>query len=318
MRILHVTEQGSTVRTSGERLEVSVDGLPLLTAGLHTLEALVLHGAVQLTAPAASRLLAAGIPSVYVGLDGRLKGRLEPVGHPAARLRSAQALAAADPARRLAIAREIVRNKLTAQARLLRALRRPESTALLGLLPRVRAAETLDELRGAEGWAGRVYFAALRAHLSLAGWRRARRPARDLLNALFNYGYALLMRPASIAVAAVGLDPYQGFLHCATRSQPALVLDLIEEFRAPLVDLLVVRLYPTLSRDTGWFEQTEAGTRLALDVRKQLIAAFEARLTRATRYRPTGRREEVGRLFELQARAVARAIRTGGPVRPAW
>ncbi|GAB4338155.1 MAG: CRISPR-associated endonuclease Cas1 [Dehalococcoidia bacterium] len=306
------------LQASGERLVVSHEGNTLTTAGVHTLEAVVLHGAVQVTSTALARLLAAGIPCIYVALDGRLKGRLEPFGHPAAVLRGRQALAAADPASRLQIAKQIVRSKLTSQTRLLRALARPEASRLVSLLPRVRDAATLDELRGLEGWAGRIYFAVFRDTLDLGDWRRTRRPVADPLNALISYGYALLLRPAAAAIATVGLDPYQGFLHQPGRARPALVLDLIEEFRAPLIDLTVLHTYRSLREGTGWYEATPAGPRLSLETRKSLIAQFESRLNRQTMYRPTGRREQVGRFFELQARALARTIQSGTPYRPAW
>ena len=37
-----------------------------------------------------------------------------------------------------------------------------------------------------------------------------------------------------------GLDPYAGFLHVDRPGKPSLVLDLIEEFRQPIVDKTVI------------------------------------------------------------------------------
>jgi CRISPR-associated protein Cas1 len=319
MRVLHVLTQGAALRVSGERFEVWHERERIGAASAGTLEAVVVHGGVQLTAAAVSRLLAAAVPCVFLTQDGRLKGRLEPIGHPAARLRAAQALAAATPASRLKVARHIARNKLHSQVRVLRAIRSPLADDAARLRPRLLAAESLAELRGLEGWATRQYFAAWRERLKLFGWRRRQRPARDPLNALLSYGYALLMRPASTALAIVGLDPYQGFLHEATRAQPALLLDLIEEFRAPLIDLTVFDVYARLRPECAWWEAGNDGdVRLSLETRKLLIARFESRLLRRTRYRPTRRREQVGRMFELQARALARAIQAESALRPGW
>ncbi|WP_373324319.1 CRISPR-associated endonuclease Cas1 [Tepidiforma flava] len=108
----------------------------------------------------------------------------------------------------------------------------------------------------------------------LSAWQRRRRPAPDpSLNALLSYAYALLARPAWQAAAVVGLDPYQGFLHEPARSQPALILDLIEEFRAPIADLLAFDLYRRLRGTPGWWESAPGGAvRLSAETRKLLIA----------------------------------------------
>ncbi len=320
MRTLHILSPGSSLRLDGNRLEVWQDGQRIGTAMAGTIESVVIHGAVQLTAAVINHLLGVGVPCVFLTQDGRLKGRLEPVGHPAARLRGAQALAAATPGRRLAIARQVARNKLASQIRVLRALGLGDTEILRRLEPRLMASERIDELRGLEGWASRIYFGLLRDHFGLGPWKRQHHPPPDPLNALLSYGYALLLRPAWMATATVGLDPYQGFLHEATRAQPALVLDLVEEFRAPLIDFTVFPLWHrTLRTSQGWWEPADrGGVRLTLDTRRTLITAFERRLQRRTRYAPTGRREQVATLFELQARAVGHAIRSGRALRPAW
>lgn len=289
MRTLHIVAQGATVRVAGERIEVWREGERLTSAGAATLEALVVHGAVQLTTAAVNRLLGAGVPCVFLTLDGRLKGRLEPVGHPAARLRAAQARAAVEPSARLRLARLIARNKLHAQARVLRAVRHPENEELTRLRARLVTAASLDEVRGLEGWASRRYFAAWRELLGLGSWRRRHRPPGDPLNALLSYAYALLLRPAWEAAAVVGLDPYQGFLHEPTRGQPALLLDLVEEFRAPLADLIVMDLFRRLRDRDGWWEAGDAGgVRLTLETRKVVIGRMEERLARKTRVPTAG------------------------------
>lgn len=319
MRTLHIALQGASLRLAGERFEVWHEGARVAAASANMLEALVIHGAAQLTPAAVNRLLGSGVSCVFLTSDGRLKGCLEPIGHPAARLRRAQAARAADPAGRLRIARLVARNKLHAQVRVLEAIGSPAAGRLDALRRRILEAASLDEVRGLEGWVSRRYFAAWRDVLGLSAWQRRRRPAPDPLNALLSYAYALLARPAWQAAAVVGLDPYQGFLHEPTRSQPALILDLIEEFRAPIADLLAFDLYRRLRGTPGWWESAPGGAvRLSAETRKLLIARFESRLLRRTRYRPTRTREQVGRFFELQARALARAIQSGAPFRPAW
>jgi len=44
------------------------------------------------------------------------------------------------------------------------------------------------------------------------------------------------------AVLNAGLEPYAGFLHTDRPGKPSLILDLIEEFRAPVVDRCVIAM----------------------------------------------------------------------------
>ncbi len=60
---------------------------------------------------------------------------------------------------------------------------------------------------------------------------RNRRPPRDPVNALLSFAYAMLTREWTVALAAVGLDPYRGFYHQPRFGRPALALDMMEPFR---------------------------------------------------------------------------------------
>src|SRR5690606_41413496 len=71
---------------------------------------------------------------------------------------------------------------------------------------------------------------------------RSRRPAKDPVNALLNYGYALLRAEITGALQAAGLDPYIGFLHRERYGRESLSFDLMEAFRSILVDNLVVKV----------------------------------------------------------------------------
>ena len=65
--------------------------------------------------------------------------------------------------------------------------------------------------------------------------------ASDKVNALMNYGYAILESEVRKDINAVGLDPAIGFLHELDESKEPLVYDLQELFRW-LVDLSVIQL----------------------------------------------------------------------------
>ena len=65
--------------------------------------------------------------------------------------------------------------------------------------------------------------------------------ASDEVNALFNYGYAILESEIRKSVNAVGLDSTIGFLHEITPSRTPLIYDLQELFRW-IIDLSVIQL----------------------------------------------------------------------------
>jgi len=59
------------------------------------------------------------------------------------------------------------------------------------------------------------------------------------VNALLSFGYTLLTTELTGALAAQGLDPFVGVLHDLDYGRPSLALDLLEEFRQPIIDRLV-------------------------------------------------------------------------------
>jgi CRISPR-associated protein Cas1 len=99
-------------------------------------------------------------------------------------------------------------------------------------------------LDGMEGTAAREYFACImefnRSEMKWPG--RQKHPAPDPLNALLSLGYTLLMHELTGLLEGAGLDPYVGYLHQPDRGRPSLALDLMEPFRHPMVDHLVLNL----------------------------------------------------------------------------
>ena len=55
-------------------------------------------------------------------------------------------------------------------------------------------------------------------------------------------GYTVLQGHITTGIAAAGLELYGGFLHSDRSGKPSLALDLLEEFRQPVIDRLVTKL----------------------------------------------------------------------------
>ncbi len=99
-------------------------------------------------------------------------------------------------------------------------------------------------LRGLEGKASGIYFSALRQVIppDLYAGRRSQHPAEDVFNAYLNYCYGILYNEVEKACVTAGLDPYVGFLHADRYGSKSFVYDIIEQFRQPIVDRMVITL----------------------------------------------------------------------------
>jgi CRISP-associated protein Cas1 len=71
---------------------------------------------------------------------------------------------------------------------------------------------------------------------------RRHREAGDVVNRALNYGYGVLLSRVWAAVRQARLEPNLGILHTGRRRTPALVFDLMEPFRQPVVDRAVLAM----------------------------------------------------------------------------
>ena len=176
------------------------------------------------------------------------------------------------------------------------------------------AATDADALRGFEGKAATYYWPAfgqlLQRDLGFKG--RVYHPPTDPVNALLSFGYALLQKDVTAAAKLVGFDVYIGFFHTVQYGRPSLVLDLMEEFRAVVVDVVVLDLINGGRMTANDFKRDEAdgpGVMMKPDALKRVIEAHEQRLEQVFVYVMTGEQASLRRCIELQARQLARVIK---------
>lgn len=321
MAPLYVVEQGAVVQKEGERVVVRKDGQLLLSVPVFKLDAVVVFGGVQLTTQAMALLLANGVEVAFMSMDGRLKGRLMPAESRNVVLRLQQYERYHDPSFRLQLGRAVVRGKLhNAKVILMRYMRnhpdvslQQSVNALDDAIMRAENAEDLQSLRGIEGRAAAAYFAALggmvTGKLQFSG--RTRRPPKDPVNALLSFGYSLLMQELFSHVAARGFDPYLGFYHDVRYGRPALALDLLEEFRAPLIDRLVLSLVNRKMFGAEDFREGEkGGCLLTNEALRRFLMAYEERLGGPS---PRDDGEGWREIFREQVARLVRAVRWAEP-----
>ena len=109
--------------------------------------------------------------------------------------------------------------------------------------------------------------------------------ASDEINALLNYGYAILESEVRKDINAVGLDPAIGFLHELDESKEPLVYDMQELFRW-LVDLSVIRLLEEKKLKKSDFIVTENyHIRLKEQTAKALIEKIKLNMNAKTAFK---------------------------------
>ena len=291
-RFLYVAEQGTTVRRTGSRVVVARRDERLLEVSAVRLQGVVLYGNVQVSTQCLRALLADEVWVSMFSRGGQYRGRLQPPVERGGRLRRQQWERAADPEFCLAFARTIVRGKIQAALTTAQAYAKNRAAASLGSghlrlresLARVDQAADLATLRGIEGTAGRAYFDLFArwnaSELQFPG--REKRGTNNPLNAMLNFGYALLTRELEGLLEAAGLDPTIGFFHQPDDDRPSLACDWIEEFRHPIVDRLVLTLINKRMVTPEHFEQGEdhRGVRMTPDGLRIFSGAYERMMRR--------------------------------------
>ena len=191
-----------------------------------------------------------------------------------------------------------------------------EAADVLGrILRSVEHARDLDELRGMEGEAGRVYFGTFDCLITRGGREfefrgRSRRPPRNRTNALLSFAYGILRHDVRSACEGVGLDPQIGFLHADRPGRASLALDLMEEFRAPLADRAVLTVINRQQVSSADFHvRPGRNVHMKDAARKTLIVTYQKRKQENLNHPFLGERTTVGLLPHLQARLLARHLR---------
>ncbi len=145
-----------------------------------------------------------------------------------------------DPNKCAHLTRQTIIAKLESQIRFLESLDRTDSAETISNLKENLAQITNDAAPKIEAASAISYF---RYYSTLFDPRFkfssrnqssrtiTKRKASDPINALLNYGYAVLAGEISKFVNGIGLDPYFGFMHKQNAGFTSLIYDIIEPFR---------------------------------------------------------------------------------------
>lgn len=291
MPTLYLTREDGTLRRKGNALFWKPDrsgqgeAIPLAQ-----IDDVVISGNGNLTTPTMQLLLELKIPVHFVSSSGKYLGSLTSGYNGSYAIKRAQYQSAFDPVKTAYIAESFILGKsLNQRATLQRAYYRSgrnknmlkeainEIDTLIDIL---RRQPELNAKRGIEGRISAVYFGMFSLLLA-PPWKftgRNRRPPKDPVNALLSYTYTLLLGTVTTAVITAGLDPCVGWLHPEYRGRSSAALDLMEEFRAPVADRLVVSLINRRVIHPDDFQSENGAVTMNIHAKRALIKEYSARL----------------------------------------
>jgi len=329
MSTIYLVHQGSVVSKKQGRFQFTAAEQTQQAIPVRGISKLLLYGNIHLTTPVISTCLQQHIPVVFLSQAGQYKGHLWSADGGEITSELAQFERQQDAEFSLETARSVVRGKLQNSKRLLLRLNRKRrldlvAEAIGGINADLRALEvvhTVDQLRGYEGSAAARYFPALGQLVQVGGFemaRRTRRPPTDPINALLSFGYTLLYNNVLSFILVEGLNPYLGNLHRSERKETHLAFDLMEAFRSPIVDSLVLRLVNQgiIGPDDFQPPAKNGGIYLSDGARRQFLQQFEQRISELTAYPGKSEPIEYRRAIQQQVQDYKRSLIDGVPYAP--
>ncbi|WHZ15640.1 MAG: CRISPR-associated protein Cas1 [Nitrospira sp.] len=288
----------------------------------HIHELQLASSGLSVSVDAVAALADRGVRVSIVGYDGRPVAQIaSPMLTASIQIRRAQ-LEALGNGRGLMLACAIASGKLLNQARLLKycvknlRLTQPELFRVIrekvSLILRARRDilrgpwSDLEKARsmimGLEGQAAKVYWTGISQLIEKQAefTHRAHRGAGDFVNSLLNYGYGVLYSQVWGAIQNAGLEPFAGYLHTDRPGKPSLVLDLTEEFRAPVVDRTIIA-----ALRLGQLQLPANGSNKGLDADTRSILVDRLLRRLESRERWKGADYQVRSIIQMQARQVA-------------
>jgi CRISPR-associated protein Cas1 len=282
MATLYLVEQNTILRKQGNRLllckrppanrrySAVLQGDILLDLPAADVDHVMLFGNIQVTTQALHFLLQKGVELALFRYGGELLGQLTPPLAKNITLRTQQFRRADDAQFTLQFSRQVVGGKISNALNFLRQFQANhpgiflpgELEAFSRSLQKIPAANTLESLLGLEGAAAAHYFnlfgKIIRPPWSFSG--RNKRPPKDPVNAVLSFGYVVVGAQIQALLDGIGLDPYLGFYHQLAYGRPGLALDILEEFRHPLVDRLAITLFnKNILQEADFFKPSSTG-----------------------------------------------------------
>lgn len=182
-------------------------------------------------------------------------------------------------------------------------------------IDKLRDMTDIDDMRILEANSASEYFSVFDLLLktddiNMSFNKRTKRPPLNNTNALLSFLYTIATNFCCSALLCRGLDPECGYLHTLRSGRNSLACDLIEEFRACIIDRFVISIINRKEIVSTDFEHGNDGIRLIDTARKKLLQKWEIYLDSTfVQHRLYDKKLSLRVLFYEQAQLLAQYIR---------
>ncbi len=323
MANLYVTEQNSVLRKTGDRILVKKDDKILLEVQCHKIDAVLIFGNVQFTTQVVHELLEHDIEMAILTKTGRLIGQITSPSPKNIELRLKQFRKYDDVQFKLEISKQFVSGKIQNCINMIQRFSSNHSDELFKVtintlqskLDKIKCVENVDSLLGLEGSSAKEYFNVFRSMLLCDfGFNgRKKHPSTDPVNALLSLSYTMLFNEIASLLDGLGFDPYLAYYHSVDYGRESLASDLIEEFRAPVADHLVLNLLNNKVFKENDFYTKPKGEAVFLlhDSLKRYFVEYEKAINHEFVHPITKQNTTFRRCFRIQIESLASCLQNG-------
>ena len=230
----------------------------------------------------------------------------------------AQYHAYSDPKIKTDIARWLIEHKFEGTIRVLDWLKLKKEANLkhVKLLKkhtqRLKNAKNLKEIIAVEAVVSQYYWKDISANIEKKweflsrnyGNSTTSRDADDPVNALFNYGYAILESECWKVINTIGLEPYIGFIHKTYTNKAPLVYDLEEPFRWLIEKAVLTILQENKVRKSDFVTTMEGNVRLKQSAIDVIVDEVGKQLSTRILYK--GKKRQWGTMIMIKSRELAK------------
>ncbi|MBR1628360.1 MAG: CRISPR-associated endonuclease Cas1 [Lachnospiraceae bacterium] len=294
MSLLYINENGAKITTESNRIKVHYQDGMTKSLPIESVESIILLGKSQITTQCMEKCLQNGIPIAFFSKGGSYFGRLMSTGHINAQLQRKQA-SMYDTSFALELSKRILEAKVHNQLVVLRRYAKSTKTdikqeelQLTNSQKKIERGKDITQITGHEGLGARYYFQGLSKCINenFAFSGRNRRPPLDPFNSMISLGYSILMNLLYEEIENHGLNPYFGFMHRDAEKHPTLASDLIEEWRAVIVDALAMGMIngAEIQREEFYFDEESKGCYIQRKGLQTYLKKMERKLQTEIRY----------------------------------
>lgn len=319
---LYVYDSGSRISHNETQITIEI-GEKTSSIPINQIDSILIFTHVNIDTKTIRRCIRAGIPMLWLSKTGKYFGKLISTTHVDIIKQRKQFHLGDDDFFRIEMGKRIIEAKIGNQIVVLQRYSRhvrhavdQELGPMKNLLKKIISADSINQIMGYEGMVSKYYFKAI-SELAPNEFKfqgRSKRPPKDSFNSLISFGYTLLSNEIFTAIEAQGLNPFAGVIHSDKRNHPALVSDLIEEWRPVIIDNLVVHMIEEKKIDSTMFDVGDQGVFISKDCLKIFVHEYEMKMLKKSKYlEELDSRSDYRSLIMHQVESFTRAIISRDP-----